>query len=163
MTDIIPTRALGKCRQYIEDVEATGADNFIVHAWVAGGVTDNDIRDAGTGSGAASVPPTVAAIELVGSVTEATPYTPQTFDDPQITITIDDVNDQYEADFSDVVFTAVAAQTAWSNVTVAYSAAGTDVDSSNEVIWWLDAVVTPAGGDITLQFPVPFFTIVQAP
>ena len=146
MADIIPNESLGLSRRYIKNVEDNSpvAAVLRIHAWVIGAL-DETLRDM-TGN-------SVANFEAIASVTEATPYTNITMDETDITETVDDTNNRVDIAFADQTFTSVAAQTAWTDITISYDADGTDTDANTEVLHVLDFAVTPNGGDITVDFP----------
>lgn len=154
MADLIPNESLGLSRRYIQNVENNSpvAAVLRIHAWVIT-ATDATLRDM-TGN-------SVANFEAIALVTEATPYTNIVMDETDITITVDDTNDRVDVAFADQTFTSVAAQTAWTDITVSYDEAGTDTDASSEVLHVFDFAVTPNGGDITVDFPAVSYRVSQ--
>jgi hypothetical protein len=145
MADLILNEALGRSLVEIQNVEDNSpvAAVLRIHAWVIA-AADNALRDAANR--------TVTTFEAIASVTEATPYTNLTMDETDITITVDDTNDRVDVDYVDQTFTSVAAQTAWTDITVAYDADGSDTDGTTLIYDVYDFVVTPNGGDITIQW-----------
>ena len=143
MTDFVFNISLGRVVQYALNVDTNdpAASLFRMHAWVTS-ATDDLMNNSDT----------VTELEAVAGVTEATPYTNQTMDDASIVVTVNDTTNLVDVNATDVTFTAVAAQTAWDTVTISYSDAGDDVDTTNLLQTSHLFDVTPNGGDITAQF-----------
>lgn len=155
MADLIINEMLGRSLPFIQNVEnnSPAAAVLRIHAWVIT-ATDATLRDVTDGF--------VDDFEAIALVTEATPYTNAVMDETDITITVDDTNDQTDVALVDQTFTAVAAQTAWSDITLSYDATGGDVDTTTQVMFVYDFVVTPNGGDVTVDFPAVSFRVKQA-
>ena len=156
MADIIFNDALGFSRQLIQNVEdnSPAAAVLRIHAWVAT-ATDAVIRDITDAN--------IDDIEATALIAEATNtgYGFTALDETDITITVDDGNDRVDIDIADQTDAAVSAGDNWTDITLSYDADGTDTDTTTKGLWWLDFVVTPNGGDITANFPVPSFRVVQ--
>ena len=155
MADLILNEALGRSLVEIQNVEDNSpvAAVLRIHAWVIT-AADDTLRDM-TGR-------SVTNFEAIALVTEATPYTNIPMDETDITITVDDTNNRTDVAFVDQTFTSVAAQTAWTDITLSYDAAGTDTDANTEIFDVFDFAVTPNGGDITVDFPAVSHRYVQA-
>lgn len=100
---------------------------------------------------------TVAAIEADGSTAEVTNsgYARKTFADSTITVTVDDTNDRTDVDVADQTWTAVAAGTAWTDLSFNYDSDSTAGTDANQVpMTWHDFPITPDGSDITATIAV---------
>jgi hypothetical protein len=146
MADIIPNQSLGRALPLIQNVEDNSPAGSLLRliAWVIT-ATDATLRDVADNF--------VSTFEAVALVTEATPYTRNSMVASQITITVDDTGDQVDVIFLDQTFSSVAAQTAWSDLSLAYDASGSDADTVMQNLFHWDFIVTPNGGDITVDFP----------
>lgn len=146
MADLIINEMLGRALPFIQNVEDNSpvAAVLRIHAWVIS-ATDDSLRDVTDGF--------VDNFEAIVNVTEATPYTNASLDETDITITVDDTNNQTDVIYTDQTFTSVAAQTAWTDITMSYDADGSDTDTTTQVMHVYDFAVTPNGGDITVDFP----------
>lgn len=157
MADIIFNDALGFSRTLIQNVEdnSPAAAVLRIHAWVAT-ATDANVRDITDAN--------IDDIEAESLVTEATNtgYGFAALDETDIVITVDDGSDQVDIDISDQTDTSVDTGDVWSDITLSYDADGSDTDTTTKGLWWLDFVVTPNGGDITVDFPAPSFVVTQA-
>ena len=145
MADFVFNISLGRVVQYALNVDTNtpAASIFRMHAWVTS-ATDDLMNNSNT----------VTELEAVAGVTEATPYTNQIMTDTDITVTVNDTTNLVDVNSVDVTFTAVAAQTAWDTVTIAYNDAGDDIDTNSLLQTSHLFDVTPNGGDITAQFAV---------
>lgn len=143
MADFVFNISLGRVVQYALNVQDNdpAASIFRMHAWVTS-AADDLMNNADT----------VAELEAVTGVTEATPYTNQIMTDADITVTVNDTTNLVDVDSNDVTFTAVASQTAWDTVTIAYNDAGDDTDANSLLQTSHLFDVTPNGGDITAVF-----------
>jgi hypothetical protein len=156
MGDIIFNDALGYSRSLIQNVEDNSpvAAVLRLHAWVAT-ATDATVRDITDAN--------IDDIQATALIAEATNvgygFTP--LDETDIVITVNDGTDQVDIDISDQTDTAVSAGDNWTDLTLSYDADGSDPDTTTKGLWWLDFVVTPNGGDITANFPVPSFSVSQ--
>jgi hypothetical protein len=157
MADLILNEALGFSRQLIQNVEdnSPAAAVLRIHAWDGTGSTDETIRDVTDGN--------VDDIEAVASVAEVTNggYANIPMDETDITIVVDDTNNRVDITLVDQTFSSILAGDAWTDITLSYDSLGTDVDTGVKVLWWLDFVVTPNGGDITVDFPAVSFRVSQ--
>jgi len=146
MADLIINQALGRSLPLIQNVKdnSPAAAEILLLAWVIT-ATDATLRDV------ADV--FVDTFEGTALVDEATPYTRHSIVAGDITITVDDSNDQTDVIFADQTFTAVAVQTGWSDITLVYDTTGSDADSALQTMLLWDFVVVPNGGDITVDFP----------
>ncbi len=157
MPDIIFNYALGDSRRLIQQVEdnSPAAAVLRIHAWVAT-ATDANIRDI--------VDANIDDIEATSLITEATNagYGFAALDETDIVITIDTGADNVDIDISDQTDTGVSAGDVWSDITLSYDDSGGDTDTTTKALWWLDFIVTPNGGDITVNFPAPSFRVTQA-
>lgn len=105
---------------------------------------------------------TVSAIEADANTAEVanSGYARKVLTDTELTAaTPDDANDRFDLDFPDQTWTAVAAGTAWTDLSTHYDAdgTGTGTDATNIPQTWHDFSVTPDGSDITAQTPNGFF------
>lgn len=155
MADLILNEALGRSLVEIQNVEDNSpvAAVLRIHAWVIT-ATDDTLRDM-TGR-------SVTNFEAIALVTEATPYTNIPMDETDITILVDDTNNRTDVTFVDQTFTSVAAQTAWTDITLSYDLDGSDTDATTLIFDVFDFSVTPNGGDITVDFPAVSHRYVQA-
>lgn len=154
MADLILNEALGRSLVEIQNVEnnSPAAATIDIRAWVIS-AADDTLRDAADRQ--------VTTFEAITNVAEATPYTIQQMDETDITILVDDTNNRTDVTFVDQTFTSVAAQTAWTDITLSYNADG--VTSGTDLIFDVfDFSVTPNGGDITVDFPAVSHRYVQA-
>lgn len=156
MADIIFNHALGDSRRLIGQVEANSpvAAVLHIHAWVAT-ATDANIRDI--------VDANIDDIEATALITEAsnTGYGFADLDETDIVITIDLGADNIDIDISDQTDTGVSSGSNWTDITLSYDDDGSDTDTTTKALWWLDFIVTPNGGDITVNFPAPSFRVTQ--
>lgn len=143
MPDFVFNTALGAVKEKANNVEINipAAALLRMHAWVSS-AADDLTNNADT----------ITELEAVTGVAEATPYTNQSWEAADITITVNDTTNLVDVDSTDVTFTAVASQTAWSDISISYDADGSDTDSTTLLLTYHDFVVTPNGGDITAQF-----------
>ena len=156
MADIIFNDALGYSRSMIQNVEDNSpvAAVLRIHAWVATATdaTVRDITDANIDD--------IQATALIAEATN-TGYGFAALDETDITVTVDDTNDRTDIGIADQTDTAVSAGDNWTDITLSYDADGTDTDTTTKGLWWLDFVVTPNGGDITVDFPAVSFRVSQ--
>ena len=151
MAKIILNEALGRGLPFIQNVadNSPAAAVLRLHAWVAT-ATDNTIRDVTDGN-----VDDVAALALVAEATNTGyPATALALDETDITsITVDDPNDQTDVILVDQTYTSISAGDNWTDLSLAYDADGSDTDTTTQVLYWWDFIVTPNGGDITVDFP----------
>jgi len=143
MANFVFNISLGRVVQYAINVDTNtpAASVMRLHAWVSS-ATDDLTNNADT----------VTELEAVAAVAEATPYTNQPMTDADITVTVNDTTNLVDVDSADLTFTAVASQTAWSDLSISYDDDGSDTDTTNLLQTYHDFIVTPNGGDITAQF-----------
>jgi len=149
MGDIIPNIALGRGVQWYINIDTNDpANSVFVIVVFDSSAADSVIKDLDT----------LADIEANASTAEVTNtnYARKILTDSDIVaFAPDDTNDRVDLDIPDQVFTAIAAGDGWTDILTAYdvdSTAGTD---ANIVPWiWQDFIVTPNGGDITMQIGV---------
>jgi hypothetical protein len=157
MTNIVPNESLGLTRRYLQNVEdnSPAAALIRIHAWVITAADTNIIDMTGN---------TVQALAALTDSAEATntAYANQSFDDADITIDVNDANNRIDISYSDLTFTSVEAGDDWTHITVGYDASGSDTDANTEVLHVLDFVVSPNGGDITVDFPAVCYRVSQA-
>ena len=148
MANLILNEALGRGLPFIQNVEDNTPAGCLLrlHAWVSS-AADNAIRDVTDGN-----VDDVEAIALVAEVTNGG-YANISMAASQITITVDDGNDQTDVILLDQTFTSIVAGDIWSDLTMAYDDLGTDSDIVVQVLYWWDFIVTPNSGDITVDFP----------
>jgi hypothetical protein len=146
MADLVHNIAKGRGVQFGINVDTnTPTDSAIIlSVWFNdGSSTDDNVRDADT----------VAAIEALTGVTERTTsgWSRTTYVDTDVTVTLDDTNNNHRVDVPDKTWTAVTAG-ASSDLGYSYdsdTAAGTD---SNIIpVTWHDFAITPDGSDVTAQ------------
>lgn len=138
MADIVFNIAKGKAAYY-SGLPAANDALIAVPIETTGIVSDATMRDYDTLSDL-----------LAGASNEQTTMGRKTL--ASVAVTVDDTNDRTDADAADITWTA-ATGNAISAVVICYdpdTTGGTDADLIPLVK--LDAVVTPAGGDITVQF-----------
>lgn len=156
MANIIPNASLGRGLPLVQQVEdnSPAAAVLRLHVWDGTGAVDNDVRDADDGAGGA---PNVDDIEAVTNVDEVTntgyPATAPPLDEGDITITVDNTNDRTDVILVDYTYTSISAGDEWTDLSLCYDDDGADTDANNPVLYWWDFVVTPNGGDITVDFP----------
>jgi hypothetical protein len=144
MADLVFNIAKGRFAQYAANVDAGSPANArLVVVVINTTATDATLRDLDT----------LAAIEADANTAEVTNsgYARKVLAGADVTLTTDDTNDRTAVDITDQTWTSVGAGTAWTDVVICYDAdstTGTDSDLIPLVL--LDAVATPAGGDITL-------------
>jgi hypothetical protein len=145
MADLILNEALGRSLVEIQNVESNSpaAATIDIRAWVIS-AADETLRDAADRQ--------VTTFEAIANVAEATPYTPIQMTDADITILVDDGNNRTDVTFVDKTYTSVAAQTAWTDITLSYDVDGS-VSGTDLIFDVYDFAVTPNGGDITVDFP----------
>lgn len=138
MADIVFNIAKGR----IAELAALGAANdalVMVPIETTGIVSDATMRDYDTLNDL-----------LGGASNEQTTMGRKTL--ASVTVTVDDTNDRVDIDAADVTWTA-ASGNAISAVVICYDGDTTGGTDANIVpLVKLDAVATPAGGDITIQF-----------
>lgn len=154
MGDLILNERLGRSLPLIQNVESNSPAAAVlrIHAWIIT-ASDESLRDVTTGN--------VDDFEAITNVAEATPYTNGVMDETDITILVDDSNNRTDVTFVDQTFSSVAAQSAWSDITISYDADGSDTDANTEVMYVQDFIVTPNGGDITVDFPAVTYRVTQ--
>lgn len=97
---------------------------------------------------------TMAAIEADSLTAEVTNggYSRKVLAGADVTIVLDDTGNTHSVDITDQTWSSVAAGTGWTDVVICYDADSTGgTDSDLIPLIQLDAVATPAGGDIVLQ------------
>ena len=157
MADLTLNRALGKIHQYAENVDqnSPAASVIRIFALVVTGDQDNAIRDLST--------MTMTGLFALANVAEATNtgYANIAVDDTDITITIDDANNRVDIAGGDQTFPSVSAGDNWTDLVYAYDSDGTDTDGNTIPLLLFDFVVTPNGGDITVDEPAAGFVRCQ--
>ena len=152
MANQIFNMALGRMAEWYVRIDGNDPANsaFIIIAWNST-ATDAVIKDLDT----------VAAIEADANTAEVTNsgYARKTLTDADlVAFAPDDGNDRVDLDIPDQTWTAVAAGSAWTDLSINYdsdTAAGTD---SNIVPGsWHDFSVTPDGSDIIAQIAAAGF------
>lgn len=147
MADLMFNRSKGREVEFAERVNANDPTNSVltVAAWNAGAMSDATVRDYDT----------VAQIEADAAAAEVTNsgYARKTIDQSGgITVTYDDTNDRVDVDIPDQTFTAVAAGSAWTDISVNYDSDSTGGTDANQIpVSWHDFAITPDGSDITVQ------------
>jgi len=138
--------ALGRVAEFYNRVDTNDPTNsaLIVIAWNSS-ATDATIKDLDT----------VAAIEADANTAEVTNsgYARKTLTDADIVaFAPDDTNDRVDLDIPDQTWTAVAAGSAWTDLSINYDSDTTAGTDSNIVpCTWHDFSVTPDGSDISAQ------------
>lgn len=147
MADLVFNIAKGRVTELANRVNNNDPANsvFTITAWNAGAMTDATVRDYDT----------VALIEADANAAEVTNsgYADKILDQAGgIVVTTDDTNDRVDIDFPDQTWTAVAAGSAWTDISVNYDSDSTGGTDANIVpMTWHDFVVTPDGSDIVAQ------------
>lgn len=144
--------ALGRVAEFYNRVDTNDPTNsaLIVIAWNST-ATDAVIKDLDT----------VAAIEADANTAEVTNsgYARKTLTDADIVaFAPDDTNDRVDLDIPDQTWTAVAAGSGWTDLSINYdndTTAGTDAAIVPGT--WHDFSVTPDGSDITAQIAAAGF------
>jgi hypothetical protein len=147
MGDFVFNIAKGRVTELVNRVNLNDPANsvVIVAVWNAGAATDATLKDYTTH----------AAVEADANAAEVTNtgYARKVLNDTSgMTVTTDQTNDRVDVDMPDQTWTAVAAGSAWTDLSTSYdndSTAGTD---ANVVpMTWHDFIVTPDGSDIVAQ------------
>lgn len=149
MSNFIYNQAKGKFAEWAARVIANDPTNavFVLEA-VASTATDATLMDLDD----------FAAIEADANTAEVTQsgYARKSFNESNITVTIDDTNDRVDVDVADQTWTAVASGgSAWTDLIFGYdsdSTAGTD--SAIKPVSQHDFGITPDGSDITATIAV---------
>ncbi len=92
------------------------------------------------------------ALALTAEVTNASYARKTLVDSDLVAFAPDDGNDRVDLDIADQTFTGIGAGDNWTDTCIAYdsdTAGGTDANIVP--LTWHDTIVTPNGGDITLQ------------
>jgi hypothetical protein len=147
MADLVFNIAKGRVTELVNRVNLNDPTNsvVVVSVWNAGAMTDATVRDYTTH----------AAIEADAAAAEVTNtgYARKVLSDVSgLTVTTDQTNDRVDVDMPDQTWTAVAAGSAWTDLSTSYdsdSTAGTD--SAIVPMTWHDFIVTPDGSDIVAQ------------
>jgi len=145
MADQMFNAALGRTVQVTDNVEQNSPAAAVMRmfSWVIT-AADDDVDNQTT----------ITNLEALASSAEATNtnYANQSWEAADITITVNNTTNLVDIDSTDITFTGISAGSNWTDVTIAYDADGTDTDTTNLLQTLHDAVVTPNGGDITIQF-----------
>jgi hypothetical protein len=147
MADLIFNISKGRVAELVNRVNLNDPANSVVlvAVWNAGAMTDATVRDYTTH----------AAVEADANAAEVTNtgYARKSLSDTGgMTVTTDQTNDRVDVDMPDQTWTAVAAGSAWTDLSTSYdndSTAGTDANLVP--MTWHDFVVTPDGSDIVAQ------------
>jgi len=145
MADQMFNAALGRTTQVIDNVEQNSPAAAVVRLFAFVITAADDDVDNQT---------TITNLEALASSAEATNtnYANQSWEAADITITVNNTTNLVDIDSTDVTFTGISAGSNWTDVVTVYDADGTDTDTTNLLQTLHDAVVTPNGGDITIQF-----------
>jgi hypothetical protein len=152
MADQVLNIALGRSAEMYKRVDENDPANsaLIVIAWNST-ATDAVIKDLDT----------VAAIEADANTAEVTNsgYARKTLTDADIVaFAPDDTNNRVDLDIPDQTWTAVAAGSAWTDLSVNWDSDTTAGTDSNIVpMTWHDFAVTPDGSDIVAQIAATGF------
>jgi len=152
MADFVFNIAKGRVAELYNRVDSNDPTNSVltVVLWNTA-ATDATLKDLDT----------VAAIEADASTAEITNsgYARKSLTDADIVaFAPDDTNDRVDLDIPDQTFTAVAAGTAITDVSINYDNDSTTGTDSNQVpLTWHDFAVTPDGSDIVLQIAAAGF------
>lgn len=144
--------ALGRVAELYNRVDTNDPTNsvLVVIAWNST-ATDATIKDLDT----------VAAIEADANTAEVTNsgYARKILTDTDIVaFAPDDTNDRVDCDIPDQTWTAVAAGSAWTDLSINYDGdSTTGTDSAIVPMTWHDFAVTPDGSDITAQIATAGF------
>lgn len=144
MANQVFNRGLGRVVELYNRVDSNDPANsaLIVIAWVST-ATDATIKDLDT----------VAALEADANTAEATNtgYARKTLTDTDIVAYApDDTNDRTDIDIPDQTWTAVAAGSNWTDLSINYdNDTTTGTDSNIEPLTWHDFVLTADGSDVT--------------
>ena len=150
MADLVFNVAKGRGIQLLINVENNDPVAAVVRIYaIVSTDTDASLKDADT----------MAAVFALGNTAEATNtgYAQITDDGTDLTLTLDDTGDTYDAILTDQTWSSVSAGDNWTDIIVAYDPDGTGTAASCIPISLHDFVVTPAGGDITADFPATAF------
>lgn len=152
MADFVFNIAKGRVAELYNRVDSNDPTNSVltVILWNTA-ATDATLKDMDT----------VAAIEADANTAEITNsgYARKSLTDADIVaFAPDDTNDRVDLDIPDQTFTAVAAGTAITDVSINYDNDSTTGTDSNQVpLTWHDFAVTPDGSDIVLQIAAAGF------
>lgn len=152
MSDQIFNIALGRVAELYNRVDSNDPTNsaLVVIAWNTS-ATDATIKDLDT----------VAAIEADANTAEITNsgYSRKVLTDADIVaFAPDDTNNRVDLDIPDQTWTAVAAGTAITDLSINYDSDTTGGTDSNIVpLTWHDFVITPDGSDIVAQIAAAGF------
>lgn len=152
MADLVFNIAKGRVAELYNRVDTNDPTNSVltVIAWNTA-ASDATLRDLDT----------VAAIEADASTAEITNsgYARKTLSDADlVAFAADDTNDRVDLDIPDQTWTAVAAGTAITDVSINYDNDSTGGTDSNQVpMTWHDFAITPDGSDVVLQIAAAGF------
>lgn len=152
MADFVFNNAKGRVAELYNRVDLNDPTNSVltIILWNTS-ATDATLKDLDT----------VAAIEADANTAEITNsgYARKSLTDADIVaFAPDDTNDRVDLDIPDQTFTAVAAGTAITDVSINYDNDSTTGTDSNQVpLTWHDFAVTPDGSDIVLQIAAAGF------
>lgn len=150
MANFVFNIALGQVVSYyrrVDENDPSTAELYMI-AWNTA-ASDATIKDLDT----------VAAIEADASTAEVTNsgYARKVLTDADlVAFAPDDTNDRVDLDIPDQTWTAVAAGSAWTDLSMNYGLNG-GADSAKVPLTWHDFAVTPDGSDITAQIAVAGF------
>jgi hypothetical protein len=150
MANLVFNVAKGRGIQLLKNVkdDSPAASVVRIYAIVAGAATDDELRDADTMSAVFAT----AAAEATNSG-----YAQITDDGTDLTLTLDDTGNTYDAILTDQTWTSVSAGDDWTDIIVAYDPDGLGTAASCIPISLHDFVVSPNGGNITADFPATAF------
>lgn len=147
MADTVFNVAKGRVNELVERVEQGDPTNARI-VWVVINTTETDANLADLD--------TLALVLGNANTAEVTNtnYSRTTHAAANVSRTVDDTNNNQRSDADDLAFTSVGAGDAWTDVLGVYFPDGVTpgADSTGIPLVMLDAVATPNGGNITLQF-----------
>jgi len=147
MGNFVFNRGLGRGTQWAENIEANSPTNskFWLKAWNSS-ATDATLKDLDD----------YAAVESDANTAEVTNsgYAAKTLVAADVVVTYDDTNDRVDVDVPDQTWTAVAAGTAWTDLSFGYSTEASPTNAGTLPLSWHDFAITPDGSDITAQIAV---------
>lgn len=152
MANLVLNIALGRVVELYNRVDTNDPANsaLVVIVWNTT-ATDATIKDLDT----------VAAIEADANTAEVTNtgYARKVLTDADlVAFAPDDTNDRVDLDIPDQTWTAVAAGSGWTDISICYDNDTTTGTDANIIpLTWHDFVVTPDGSDITAQIAAAGF------
>ena len=150
MADFIFNVAKGRGIQLLKNVKDNDPAAAVIRIYaIVTTDTDDDLKGADT----------MAAVIALSNTAYATNtgYSQLTDDGSDLTLTLNDTADVYDAILADQTFSSVDAGDNWTDLIVAYDPDGLGTDASCIPLFNADFVVTPNGGDIVANFPATYF------